>query len=170
MDLALLKVSLKFRSFDGVYSWRTSTRSFHAALWRCINAQLAWMVAKSWRSTWLHVPGEMRTVNESSSLMGATLSMTTTADDNIRIHNVYNRNTEIDLDELAQHCMGDSDILVGDFNLAAGLWAINGKSDPMGEKLARLVHQHNMVCLNEPGVLTYSRSKDTTKNASVIDL
>ena len=112
------------------------------------------------------------TLLQSSGLGGnvATLSVTTAADDSLRIHAVYNRNTEIDLDELAEHCMGDSDILLGDFNLAARLWARDGKSDPLGEKLARLINQHNMVCLNKPGVLTYSRSKDTTKNSSVIDV
>lgn len=101
----------------------------------------------------------------------ATLSVTTSAGDSIRIHNVYNQRAAINLELLAQHSMGDCDMLLGDFNLHDRLWTgPNGQEDKGGRELAKLAGRRGMRCLNKAGKLTYSRSDDPTKNSSVIDL
>jgi hypothetical protein len=101
----------------------------------------------------------------------ATLSMTADELGDIRIHGLYNRNAEIDLKILAEHCMGDSDLLLGDFNIPGSLWTGDArKNSPQGQLLEELTSGHGMRCLNKAGEITYSRSQDTTTRSSVIDL
>jgi hypothetical protein len=101
----------------------------------------------------------------------ATLYVSTKSFGDIRIHDAYNWNAEINLKLLAEHFMGDSDLLLGGFNLAGPPWTgDNQKTSPKGEQLTELIHRRGMICLNEPGQITYFRSIDTTTCSSVIDL
>ncbi|KAK4201160.1 hypothetical protein QBC40DRAFT_264395 [Triangularia verruculosa] len=87
------------------------------------------------------------------------------------IHNVYNLDTQINLDIVEEHCTGRSHLLVGDFNLHARLWGGPGAlEDPKGEQLATMTQRKGMRCLNHEGVWTWSRSAADETARSVIDL
>lgn len=125
-------------------------RLFHIAAVAFLVKKL--IAASNWAATLLE-PAEL-------CQKVATLSITTTSGDTIRIHNVYNQKKALaKLSLLGDHCVGSSDILLGDFNLHVKLWTgPDGATDEQGRELADLMHKHGMVCLNKPGQLTYSRS------------
>ncbi|RYP82468.1 hypothetical protein DL769_001661 [Monosporascus sp. CRB-8-3] len=91
----------------------------------------------------------------------ATLFLKTAVGE-VQIHNVYNRNKEIDLDELSRACMSNKpeSALLGDFNLHHPLWGGDQVHDACerGNKLCRLTQIAGMTCLTSPGAITYSRS------------
>ena len=103
----------------------------------------------------------------------ATLSVGTPLGE-LHIHNVYNRNKDVEIDRLAATCMGgDSTVLLGDFNLHHELWAGAGPRRPCSKalQLERAVSNYGMKCLNQRGVVTYSRSTEESRQfCSTIDL
>ena len=103
----------------------------------------------------------------------ATLSVATKSGDTIRVYNVYNQRLALNpkLIALSTRCMGDFDLLFGDFNLHDPAWeGDSGRPDTAGKTLFHLTLLYNMKCLNTPGKKTWSRSSDPTKSSSVIDL
>jgi hypothetical protein len=104
--------------------------------------------------------------------LAATLRLETPSG-SIRIHNVYNRNKELDMTELFSYCpISHSDILLGDFNLHHPAWG--GDNLPVVERSAKELHKLSVscgtTCQTPRGAVTYSRSESEDKHSSTIDL
>ncbi|KAI3528724.1 zinc knuckle [Colletotrichum abscissum] len=103
----------------------------------------------------------------------ATLALSTLAGP-INIHNVYNRQTKINIDRLLATCtLGQDNLLLGDFNLHHPRWSRIPFVGPITSDARSLFHgteQAGMECITEPGAMTYSRGSDKEKHTSTIDL
>ncbi|KAG7064329.1 zinc knuckle [Colletotrichum scovillei] len=103
----------------------------------------------------------------------ATLALSTLAGP-INIHNVYNRQTKINIDRLLATCtLGQDNLLLGDFNLHHPRWSRTPFVGPITSDARSLFHgteQAGMECITEPGAMTYSRGSDQEKHTSTIDL
>lgn len=107
--------------------------------------------------------------------LAATLTLLTSCG-HIAIHNVYNLNQTINIEQLVDTTTATaSDLIVGDFNLHHEHW---GGDRVRGEQLLSdakalyegLVVGADMRCLTEKGAITYSRSISSEKYCSTIDL
>lgn len=103
----------------------------------------------------------------------ATLHLNTSAGI-IHIHNVYNRQKLIDMEQLASSCrLGSADILLGDFNLHHHTWSGPGMryaEDVKARQLYHITESHEMELLSKPGTITFSRSIQSNQRCSTIDL
>ncbi|KAF1847201.1 uncharacterized protein K460DRAFT_55086 [Cucurbitaria berberidis CBS 394.84] len=107
----------------------------------------------------------------------ATLHLETRDGSSIAFHNVYNHEKRLDVEALTEPCLDETKahVLLGDFNLHHPLWGggqlkrrnIEAKAKLLVEK----VNDVNMICLNEPGIVTFSRGTQSGgKDTSVVDL
>ncbi|KAI4614576.1 hypothetical protein J4E83_007230 [Alternaria metachromatica] len=105
----------------------------------------------------------------------ATLHVTLRSGHTIAFHNVYNHYNSIDVAELGKSMMSTdkAHVMVGDLNLHHPDWAGDELEWHKVEKQAKLLVERfqdaSMECLNDGGI-TYSRSADVDRYASVLDL
>ncbi|KAF5670362.1 hypothetical protein FCIRC_8970 [Fusarium circinatum] len=102
----------------------------------------------------------------------ATLQILT-ADRVLTIHNVYDRNSKLDLRALFERIddtEGDA-VLVGDFNLHHRSWSNHTRNETAKSRdLYERVSSSNMELITIPGTITYSNSQDESVRSSTIDL
>lgn len=115
----------------------------------------------------------VKTYDTNSDLV-ATLQLDTPSG-SVAFHNVYNRNNELDVDQLFEEtCMGTgTHVLLGDFNLHHRSWGGDQMTcavEPKGEQLYYAVTGARMKLLSERGAITYSRGTQLDQNCSTIDL
>ena len=124
------------------------------------------------------LPAQYRIVEADGKNKGnvATLYLAT-EQETIAIHNVYNHEYTLDIEELMEGVADRSfvQLMVGDYNLHDREW--DGElwkgSDPEGQGALLLSEtmQNALKLLNTPGVPTYSRGEEETgKYLSVLDL
>ncbi|KAF4450189.1 zinc knuckle, partial [Fusarium albosuccineum] len=102
----------------------------------------------------------------------ATLELATPSGE-LKIHNVYNHEDRLDVEELVALAGGEGDrILLGDFNFHHRMWSgtRRGVRTEKGNRFAASIDPMNLELLTEPGTITFSNSKDTSARSSTIDL
>jgi hypothetical protein len=93
-----------------------------------------------------------------------------TKSSSISILNAYNPCKNISVQELQYYTnqLGDSFIIIGDFNGHSPLWDSHNRSNFTGKSIERLLDIHNLILLNDPDTPTYI--DDHTGYTSTLDL
>ncbi|CAH0002271.1 unnamed protein product [Clonostachys byssicola] len=107
--------------------------------------------------------------DDANTELVATLHLTT-QDAILDIHNIYNRDNKLDLDELFIYAAGSEHVIfVGDFNIEH---PESNKKSQKSKSLGQMMKGAKMTCLTPSDKITYSRShpRDDGLYSSTIDL